>query len=58
MHLIFNEQEKIETIDFFTKPKGTMMPLQDGKKKFLEGYLPRDPEKPFSLEDIITRHSK
>lgn len=52
MRFFFNDEEKIDHIDFYKKPKGKMLPLQDGKKKYLEGYLPRDKEKPVSLEEI------
>ncbi len=54
MRFYFNPEEKIDHIDFFTKPKGNMLPLQDGKTKFLEGYHPRNEEKPQSLKEIIT----
>ncbi len=52
MRFFFNNEEKIDYIDFYTKPKGKMLPLQEGKKIYLEGYLPRDNEKPGSLEEI------
>jgi lipopolysaccharide export system protein LptA len=52
MRFFFNEQEKIDHIDFFTKPKGKMVPVHEGKKIYLEGYAPRDTEKPGSLEEI------
>ena len=58
MRLNFNADEKIEFIDFFTKPKGNMLPLQDGRKKFLDGFNPRNKEKPQSLEEIIKKESK
>ncbi len=58
MRFFFGADEKIERIDFYTKPKGNMFPLQDGKKIFLEGYLPRDKEKPGSLEEIIKKTEK
>lgn len=58
MRFFFNLDEKIDHIDFYTKPKGNMLPLQQGKKKILEGYLPRDKEKPQSLEDIIRKSVK
>lgn len=58
IRFFFGPEEKIERIDFYTKPKGNMLPLQDGRKKFLEGYLPRDKEKPGSLEEIIKKTVK
>ena len=35
-----------------------MLPLQDGRKKFLDGFNPRNKEKPQSLEEIIKKESK
>lgn len=58
MRLNFNSDEKIEFIDFFTKPKGNMLPLQDGRKKFLDEFNPRNKEKPQSLEEIIKKEFK
>lgn len=53
MKLFFNEEKKIDFIDFFNKPKGIIMPLSEGRSKFLEGYFPRYDEQPMSLEEII-----
>ncbi|MDQ3142352.1 MAG: hypothetical protein M3Q56_08930 [Bacteroidota bacterium] len=53
MKIRFNENEQIDKIDFYTKPEGNMLPLSDGKLKFLDGYLPRKEEKPLSFLDIL-----
>ncbi|MBK8954685.1 MAG: hypothetical protein IPM34_03905 [Saprospiraceae bacterium] len=53
MKFQFNEDKKVDFIDFFIKPQGQILPLSEGKKKFLEGYSPRYQEKPESLEAII-----
>lgn len=53
MKFNFTSDKKIEFIDFFTKPQGQILPLSEGRKKFLEGYNPRYDEKPASLEEII-----
>lgn len=53
MKLFFNEEKKVDYIDFFTKPKGVILTLAEGRNKFLEGYFPRYDEQPMSLEEII-----
>ena len=34
-----------------------MLPLQDGRKKFLDGFNPKEFRKPQSLEEIIKKES-
>lgn len=53
MKFIFNDSKKVESIFFYNKPKGVIMPISEGRKKFLEGYRPRFIEKPESVQDII-----
>ncbi len=53
MKFIFNDSKKVETIYFYNKPKGGILPLSESRKKFLDGYRPRYNEKPESVQDII-----
>ena len=53
MNIQFNEQQKIHLIDFYTKPQGMMIPIQDGKKKYLEGYALYNRLKPKNFEDLF-----
>lgn len=53
MVMHFDSAQKINNIDFFTKPEGRMLPLHEGKVKFLAGYNPRFAAKPLRLEDIF-----
>ncbi|MBV6472795.1 MAG: LPS-assembly protein LptD [Saprospiraceae bacterium] len=53
MEFVFNDERKIRHIDFFTKPTGTMLPVQEGLLRKLEGYLPRYGERPDTLESIV-----
>ncbi|MBK9106991.1 MAG: hypothetical protein IPM92_01075 [Saprospiraceae bacterium] len=53
MKFNFTSDKKIDYIDFFIKPQGQILPLSEGRKKFLEGHHPRYDEKPESLDDIL-----
>ena len=53
MIMHFDSLEQVNNIDFFTKPEGQMMPISKGKLKILEGYNPRDAERPKTFEEII-----
>jgi lipopolysaccharide export system protein LptA len=55
MRFFFNAEEKVDHIDFYTTPKGNMLPIQDGKTKILEGYQLHDERRPKSLEEIIKK---
>lgn len=53
MNLHFTPDQKVSHIDFYIKPSGQLLPVQDGKSKVLEGFRPRLNEKPISLKQII-----
>lgn len=53
MKIVFNDAEKIDKIHFYTKPEGKMVPVKDGKLKFLDGFKNRSNIKPTSLQDIL-----
>jgi len=53
MKFVFNDDKKIDYIDFFTKPEGDILPFHAGRQKFIEGYKPRYEERPESLKAII-----
>ncbi|MBK8243482.1 MAG: hypothetical protein IPK88_08650 [Saprospiraceae bacterium] len=53
MKIVFNDAEKIDKIHFYTKPEGKMVPVKDGKLKFLDGFENRSNTKPTSLQDIL-----
>ncbi len=49
----FNNEEKVDKIHFFKKPKGEMLPVAEGSNKRLEGFHLRTAEKPLVLDDIL-----
>lgn len=53
MRVYFGESQKVNTIHFYTKPEGNMIPVDQGKDKRLDGYFSRSSERPQSLEAIL-----